>query len=179
MAYERFTDRARRTLVEAQQEAAAARQFIRGDHFLIALANADDGVAVSALREFGVDGDAARAAAVRLQPPGPPVSTDHALSSIGIDVEKVKQSVAASLGDVPVNVPNDERPAFAVDGKQILEQSLRESVRLESGFIGTEHLLLGLLATPKSVGLDVLRDLSVDLDALQTRVLEMMGARLV
>jgi ATP-dependent Clp protease ATP-binding subunit ClpA len=112
--FERFTDRARRSIVVAQQEARdLAHGFIRPEHLLLGLIDGD-GLAATALRQCGLDADAMRRRVADAVVPA---------------------GSARHLDKVP----------FSSDAKKALENSLREALRLGHNYIGTEHILLGLL----------------------------------
>ncbi len=113
--FERFTDRARRAVVRAEEEARRLHDTaVRPEHLLLALMEGD-GVAAKALRLAGVDADVVRSRVAEATPPEP----------------------AAGTG--PLKVP------FSPRAKKTLELSLREALRLGHNYIGTEHLLLGAL----------------------------------
>jgi ATP-dependent Clp protease ATP-binding subunit ClpA len=135
--FERFTDRARRVLVIAQEEARTLEHsFIRPEHLLLGLVRGE-GLASTALREAGV-----RYAVVR---------------------ERFVEAVAP----MP-NAGRLDKVPFSPQAKKTLELSLREALKLGHNYIGTEHLLLGLLRGAED------RD-AKDRDAKDNRVNELIG----
>jgi ATP-dependent Clp protease ATP-binding subunit ClpA len=135
--FERFTDRARRVLVVAQDEARdLGHPFIRPEHIGLGLLQSD-GAAARALGDLGVTYGATR---------------DRVLTAFPAGV--------ALAG---------ERLPFTPEAKKVLELSLREALRLGHNYIGTEHLLLGLLRNDESVGLTLFQ---ADLEILRARAVQ-------
>jgi ATP-dependent Clp protease ATP-binding subunit ClpC len=131
--FERFTDRARRVLVLAQEEARLWRHtFIGTEHLLLGLALERDGVAARALASEGVTVEALRA--------------------------QVREIVGlGTLSPVPAG-----SPPFTPRAKRVLELSLREAIALKHSYIGTEHLLLGLVSEGEGAGCRALVGLGTD-----------------
>jgi ATP-dependent Clp protease ATP-binding subunit ClpA len=139
--FERFTDRARRVVVLAQEEARMlSHNHIGTAHLLLGLLNEQSGIAVQALEAAGVTLTAARAAVVEMLGPG----------------------AAAPSGPIP----------FTPRAKKILELSLREALEQGRTYIGTEHLLLGLIREGDGAGVQILERLGEPLPALRQRVQE-------
>jgi ATP-dependent Clp protease ATP-binding subunit ClpC len=137
--FERFTDRARRLVVLAQEEARRlGHNYIGTEHLLLAIVIQDDSVAARVLASFGVSGETVR--------------TDV--------VARVHPGAGSPEGHVP----------FTPRAKKVLELSLREAMQLNHNFIGTEHILLGLLREGDGVGAQLLRSYGVDLTAARQRV---------
>ncbi len=142
--FERFTDRARRVVVLAQEEARDLdHDYIGTEHLLLGLCHEGAGVAVDALEALGVS-----LAAVREQ--------------VG---EIVGRGGHQRSGHIP----------FTPRAKKVLELSLRESQQLGHGYIGTEHLLLGLIREGQGVAARVLGNLGVDLGRARQQVIELLG----
>ncbi len=140
VVFERFTDRARRAVVLAQEEARLLNHnYIGTEHILLGLLRELDGVAAQALVSLGVSYDAARLKVTAMIAPG--------------DVEP--------SGHIP----------FTPRSKKVLELSLREAVSLGHNYIGTEHILLGLLREGDGVGAQVLVRMGASLEAVRARVL--------
>jgi ATP-dependent Clp protease ATP-binding subunit ClpA len=136
--FERFTDRARRTIVVAQDEARdLGHPFIRPEHLALGLTKSE-GLAGQALEEFGVTYAGARGRVLTAQPEG-----------------------EARTG---------ERLPFTPEAKKALEYSLREALRLKHSYIGTEHLLLGLLRLDERLAASVFH---LDGEKLRTRVVQL------
>jgi ATP-dependent Clp protease ATP-binding subunit ClpA len=149
--FERFTDKARTAVIAARAEAAERGDQIRPVYLLHALA-AGDGVAARALAGLGVDADAierrlGRAAPLRRPPGG---DDAEALASIGIDLDEIARRVEESFGPgaldrSPGPAQGTGRIAMTREAKQSVELAAREARALRHGYVGTEHLLLGLI----------------------------------
>ena len=142
--FERFTERARRVLTLAQEEARLLNHaFIGTEHILLGLVHQNDGVAGQALEESGVSLEAAR--------------------------QKVEEIVGMAATS-PVG-----SPPFTPRAKKVLELSLREALQLNHSYIGTEHLLLGLVREGEGVATQVLLSLGADPGRLRRRVVQLMA----
>lgn len=141
--FERFTDRARRVLVYAQQEASLLKHgFIGTEHLLLGLMDEGEGVAARALHRQGLTIEAIR--------------------------EKVDE-VVSSTSDFPSS------PPFTPRAKKVLELSLREALQLGHNYIGTEHMLLGLIRESEGAAARVLVNLGTDLARLRQDVIEILA----
>jgi ATP-dependent Clp protease ATP-binding subunit ClpA len=142
--FERFTDRARRVVVLAQEEARLLNHdYVGTEHLLLGLAHEGQGVAAKALELLGI-----RLEAVRAQ------------------VEEViGQGQRAPSGHVP----------FTPRAKKVLELSLREAQQLRHNYIGTEHLLLGLVREGHGVAAQVLVKLGADLSRVRQQVIQLLS----
>ena len=142
--FERFTDRARRVMVLAQEEARLlGHDFIGTEHLLLGLVHEGDGVAAKAL-----------------------TSLDFTLDSLRTAVE---QEVPPSREFTPSG-----SPPFTPVAKKALELSLREALLLGHNYIGTEHMLLGILRSDESVGLRVLEQLGTDRALVRQTVISLL-----
>ena len=142
--FERFTDRARRVLVLAQEQARVLNHnFIGTEHLLMGLILEGEGVAATALESLGITFDAVR--------------------------EKVEETIG------PAGSSTTNAPAFTRRSKEVLELSLRESLELGHNYIGTEHLLLGLLRKGEGVAVQVLVTLGVDLSRVREQVIGVLS----
>jgi Clp amino terminal domain, pathogenicity island component len=142
--FERFTDRARRVLVLAQEEARLLNHsFIGTEHLLLGLIREEDGVAATALSEMGVTLEAVRA--------------------------RVKEAIGQTSRPAMTG-----SPPFTPRAKKVLELSLRQALQLGHSYIGTEHILLGLIQEGEGVAIQVLIDLRVNLLKLQEQVVRLM-----
>ncbi|MFC0539976.1 Clp protease N-terminal domain-containing protein [Kutzneria chonburiensis] len=190
--FEKFTDPAKRVLVLAQDEAMAqGHDYIGTEHVLVGLADMPGTIAGSVLRDSGVTVKALRAeiadvlVASGVQPVGAQGATE-ALAAIGIDVEEIRRRADETFGPGKFHFP---RPPFTPRAKKALEHTLRQMAELHSDTIGPEHLLLGILAEAErpdedrdggsgaaveGVGVKVLRNLGIDVDALRPAVLARM-----
>jgi hypothetical protein len=142
--FERFTDRARRVLVLAQEEARLLNHgFIGTEHILLGLIHEGDGVAAKALEELDISLEDVRA--------------------------RVEELIGPS-GSVP-----DGSPPFTPRAKKVLELSLREALQLGHNYIGTEHILLGLVREGEGVAAQVLVSLGADLAGVRQQVVQMLS----
>src|SRR5450755_3676260 len=130
--FERFTDRARRVLVLAQEEARLLNHsFIGTEHILLGLIQEGEGVAATTLKSLGISLEGAR--------------------------ERVERTIGVLGG------PPSGSPPFTPRAKKVLELSLREALQLGHSYIGTEHILLGLVREGEGVAAQVLVSLGADL----------------
>jgi ATP-dependent Clp protease ATP-binding subunit ClpC len=144
--FERFTDRARRVLVLAQEEARDLNHaFIGTEHILLGLIREGEGVAAKALDALGVTFDAVR--------------------------EKVEETIGANTN------PSPGSPPFTPRAKKVLELSLREALQLGHSYIGTEHMLLGLVREGDGVAAQVLNEMGADMSRVRTQVIQMMSGQ--
>jgi ATP-dependent Clp protease ATP-binding subunit ClpC len=144
--FERFTDRARRVIVLAQEEAGALdHNYIGTEHILLGLIREGDGVAAKALEALGVG-----LAAMRQQ---------------------VEEIVGRGQGPRSGHIP------FTPRAKKVLELSLREAVRLGHNYIGTEHILLGLIREGDGVAVRILTGCGVRLDQAREQVIQELAGR--
>ncbi len=176
--FERFTGPARESVKQAQDEARQLRHPCIGtEHLLLGVASVD-GPAAQALVARGLDAGTLRSRVKVLTDDG---LDPEALASLGIDLERVREATEAHLGPgaldkrrppvKPGHLPLSRR------AKKALELALRESVRLDSGSIGTGHLLLGLIREGEGLAYQVLSESRVDLDALRADVTTLIAVR--
>jgi ATP-dependent Clp protease ATP-binding subunit ClpC len=143
--FERFTDRARRVVVDAQEEARTLNHnHIGTEHILLGLVHEGNGVAVKALE------------------------------SLGISLEAVRQQVEEIIGHGQ-HTPSGHIP-FTPRAKKVLELSLRESRQLGHNYIGTEHILLGLISEEDGVAAQVLSSLGAEHDRVQRQATRLLDA---
>lgn len=142
--FERFTDRARRVVVLAQDEARSLNHnYIGTEHLLLGLITEGEGVAAKALESLDINKDAVRTAVIDI---------------IGEGEKPVE-------GHIP----------FTPRAKRVFELSLREALQLGHNYIGTEHLLLGLLKEGEGVASQVLIKLGADLGKVRQTVIELLS----
>jgi ATP-dependent Clp protease ATP-binding subunit ClpA len=186
--FERFTDKARAVVILAQAKAAERGDQIRPVYMLHALASAQ-GVAARVLADLGVDADAVERQLDRTAPLGNPLEAEatsgdaEALATIGIDLDEIKRKVEESfgpgaLGRVPLahQGPLSWTGRMTRESKQSLGLALKEARGLRHNYIGTEHLLLGLLRMAErnhrgDFTPDTLRELGIDPAQVRQRVL--------
>ena len=183
--FERFTDRARRVLVLAQEEARLlGHNYVGTEHLLLGLAREADGVGAAVLRRLGFDADEARAEARRVVGEGAaglePGDAD-VLRSIGIDLDEVRRQAEEAFGPGALErarwrrrcrTPIGPGLAFTPRAKKCLELALREALKLKHGYIGTEHVLLGLLREGEGLAAMLLCRQGVDLEVARAAVLD-------
>ncbi|PLS76734.1 MAG: NDP-hexose 4-ketoreductase [Actinobacteria bacterium] len=142
--FERFTDRARRVLVLAQEEARLLNHnFIGTEHILLGLIHEGEGVAAKALE------------------------------ALGISLEAVREKVEETIG--PAGSSTTGSPPFTPRAKKVLELSLREALQLGHNYIGTEHMLLGLVREGEGVAAQVLQTLGADLSRVRQQVITLLS----
>ena len=142
--FERFTDRARRVVVLAQEEARLLNHsYIGTEHILLGLIHEGEGVAAKALESLSITLDSVRA-----------------------QVEEIiGQGGSSPSGHIP----------FTPRAKKVLELSLREALQLGHNYIGTEHILLGLLREGEGVATQVLVKLGADLGKVRQQVIQLLS----
>ena len=142
--FERFTDRARRVVVLAQEEARMLNHnYIGTEHILLGLIHEGEGVAAKALE------------------------------SLNISLEAVRQQVEEIIGQGQA-APTGHIP-FTPRAKKVLELSLREALQLGHNYIGTEHILLGLIREGEGVAAQVLQKLGADLNRVRQTVIQLLS----
>jgi ATP-dependent Clp protease ATP-binding subunit ClpA len=167
--FERFTRNAR-TVVLGGHEAArrAGATEVLPAHLFAALVEADGILAVHVLEDLGVSRTDLRQVVRDLtgqRQSGLSAEDAEALRVLGIDLDEVIRRIDHDLGGIPdAAETRHTRPRFSKAAKKVLELSLREAIRLGDGFIGTEHVLLGLIRAGDPVVLRTLAafDLSPD-----------------
>src|SRR6266496_1072630 len=143
--YERFTDRARKVMQLANQEAQRFNhEYIGTEHILLGLVKEGSGVAANVLKNLDVD-----------------------LRKIRLEVEKLVQSGPdmVTMGRLP-HTPR---------AKKVIEYSIEEARNLNHNYVGTEHLLLGLLREQEGVAAQVLMNLGLKLEDVREEVLNLLG----
>jgi len=142
--FERFTEKAIKVIMLAQEEARRlGHNFVGTEQILLGLIGEGTGVAAKVLKSLGVN-----------------------LKDSRIEVEKI---IGRGSGFVAVEIP------FTPRAKRVLELSLEEARQLGHNYIGTEHLLLGLIREGEGVAARVLENLSIDLTKVRTQVIRMLG----
>jgi ATP-dependent Clp protease ATP-binding subunit ClpC len=143
--FERFTDRARRVIVSAQEETRNLSQdHVAPEHILLGLERAGSGVAAKALE------------------------------SLGISLETIRERVEGAVGGGDQTSPSGHIP-FTEQAKDLLKHSLRESLDLGHDYVGTEHILLAVFSQRESVAARVLTDLGADHDRVRAEVTRLLA----
>ena len=142
--FEKFTDKARRVVVLAQEEAKLLNHnYIGTEHILLGLIHEGEGVAAKALE------------------------------ALGINLEQVREQVQEIIGQ-GAQAPSGHIP-FTPRAKKVLELSLREALQLGHSYIGTEHLLLGLIREGEGVAAQVLTKLGADTNKVRQQVIQLLS----
>ncbi len=142
--FERFTERARKVVVKAQDEARFLKQnYIGTEHILLGLINEKEGMAARVFYELNVSFDDIRSAVK----------------------EVVNEGTSESYEHIP----------FTPRAKKVLELSLREALQMGHNYIGTEHILLGLLKEGEGVAARVLNSMGITLDIVKEKVKELLS----
>ncbi len=173
--FERFTEKARSVVELARVEAdRAGVNYIGTEHLLAAMLAKGDGKAYEALTAAGITVERVRADAARLTGQATLGAEDAAaLKTIGIDLEAVIQHVEQSFGPGALNAPTTGKKKpfgmtrFTKRAKKVMELSLREAIRLKHNYIGTEHLLLGLIREGEGLGPKILIGAGISLPVLR------------
>lgn len=141
--FNRFTDRARKVLILAQQEAARyGHGYIGTEHLLLGLLREGEGVAAKAL------------------------------ASLGLDIESVRTHVESILG---TGQEQASEIGYTPRAKKVIELAMEEALRLGHNYVGTEHILLGLIREGEGIAAQVLTGMGVDINLMRQRVIEMLG----
>jgi ATP-dependent Clp protease ATP-binding subunit ClpA len=177
--FERFTVQAREGVVRAQAEARLLRHhYIGTEHILLGLAHDDESVAAAVLSRIGADLAWLRERVRAIVGEGVPGAFDpddaEALRSIGIDLDEVRRRMEERFGPGALDRPRRRRSGwwrrkwcepgtsghipFTPRAKKALELSLREALRLGHSYIGTEHVLLGLIREGEGIAASLLRE---------------------
>ncbi|MCA8950937.1 MAG: NDP-hexose 4-ketoreductase, partial [Planctomycetes bacterium] len=144
--FDRFTDRAKKVMSFARQEAMKFNhEYIGTEHILLGLVQEGSGVAANVLKNMTVD------------------------------LEKIRHEVEKIVKTGPSMVTMGQLP-FTPRAKKVLELSMEEASQLSHNYIGTEHLLLGLIRENEGIAAQVLMNLGVKLEEVREEVLEFLGA---
>ena len=143
--FERFTERARRVIILAREEAGRFRHdFVGTEHILLGLIRDGEGIATAVLQR------------------------------LGLRLETVKSEVERALAGFPKTLTFGEVP-FTPQAKRVLELSIEEARQLGHNYIGTEHLLLGLMKEGQSIAAKILESLGARLDEVRQETLALLG----
>jgi ATP-dependent Clp protease ATP-binding subunit ClpA len=146
--YERFTDRARKVMQLANQEAQRFNhEYIGTEHILLGLVKEGSGVAANVLKNLDID-----------------------LRKIRLEVEKIVQHGPGGEQVVMGRLPHTPR------AKKVIDYSVEEARNLNHNYVGTEHLLLGLLREQEGVAAQILMNLGLKLEDVREEVLNLLGA---
>jgi ATP-dependent Clp protease ATP-binding subunit ClpA len=193
--FEHFTERAQGTVVFAQEEARGLHHLHIGtEHLLLGLLRDTTSVGHQALDRLGVRLDDVRSEVVRVVGEGHPISIDHedaeALRVIGIDLDEVRRRVEESFGEGALEGipsarqrrrrrracgPSLDSIPFTPRAKKALELALREAKSLRHDYIGTEHILLGLVREREGLAAGMLAERDISDKRVRTVVTELLS----
>lgn len=190
--FERFTKDARQVVIDARdQSRRLGHRYVGTEHLLLALLHAESATA-TLLKQAGLTGDGVQAAIERLvaQPQILSEADAEALRHIGIDIDAVRAKLEETFGPgaLEPEVPPTRYGLFGrkVSGgpftprsKKVLELALREAIRLKHNWIGTEHILLGLIREGEGLAAKIMADANIDFNALRRSTEEATSHRQV
>jgi ATP-dependent Clp protease ATP-binding subunit ClpA len=192
--FEHFTERAQEAVVSAQQEANGFHHhYIGTEHLLLGVLHDRSSVGFQALDRLGVRFDDVRSEVLRTVGKGPAVTLDdedaEALRLIGIDLDEVRRRVEEAFGEGALERITSARRRgrkkacgsvagripFTPRAKKVLELALREAKALQHDYIGTEHILLGLIRERDGLAAGILADRDVSDQRVRTVVAEVLS----
>ena len=143
--WERFTERAKRVVSAAREEATRLNsEYVRTEHILLGLCREPEGIAARALENLGVD-----------------------IEALAAEIEQQCQRGTASV--------SGDEIAFTPRAKKVLELAVEEARRFNHSYIGTEHILLGLIKEGEGIAAKVLQDMKIDLGRVQAEIIRLLG----
>jgi ATP-dependent Clp protease ATP-binding subunit ClpC len=165
MMFIRFTDRSRRCVEAAFEEARMLGHDSVGDEdLLLGILSADEGVAAEALSSLGVTLEDVREESEEM--------LSDALSSIGISLEEIRREAGDAF---EMRIPADRRLPLSPRAKKVLVQARKEMRRLGDNYLGTEHVLLGILRIQDGTAIRILASMGVSPETLEDRLFELRG----
>jgi ATP-dependent Clp protease ATP-binding subunit ClpC len=163
--FTRFTDRSRRPVEAAFEEARMLGHDSLGDEdLLLGILRADEGMAAEALSSLGVTLEDARDESERM--------LSDALSSIGISLEDIRREAGDAFD---VSLPDDRKISYSPRAKNALVGARKEMRRLGDGHLGAEHVLLGILGNEDGTAVRMLNRMGVSPETLEERLFELRG----
>jgi ATP-dependent Clp protease ATP-binding subunit ClpA len=163
--FNRFAKETRKCVVAAVEEARMLGHNSVGDEdLLLGILRADDGVAAEALSSLGVTLEDARKESEGMH--------SDALAGIGISLEEVRSEAGYAF---EMRIPDYRKIPFSPRAKKVLERALREAVRLRDNYLGTEHVLLGILSNEDGTAVRMLDRMGVSPEMLEGRLFELRG----
>ena len=173
--FERFTERARRAVLTAQDESRTlGHRWIGTEHLLLGVAADRDSLAGQVLAEAGLELPALRDAVREAIGEGRR-NDAFALAAIGIDLDSVRRAVEAAFGKGALERTRAGCVPFTPRAKKSLELALREAKAMRHDFVGSEHILLGL-AHSEGVARELLEARSLDYERLRALVVDALAA---
>ena len=161
----RFADRSRRSVRAAFEEARMLGYDALGDEdLLLGILRTDEGVGAEALASLGVTLEGVREGCEEM--------LSDALSSIGISLEDLRREAGDAF---EMRLPDDRRIPFSPRAKNALVGARKEMGRLGDNYLGTEHVLLGILRIQDGTALRILANMGVSPESLEDRLFELRG----
>lgn len=163
-----FTERVRKVLQQAREEAFSLHhQYVGTEHILLGLCDGG-GVAEHALTSLGATPDAVRAAVLQVVKPG---SAEHD------ETESVGGLIGAIVDSIGLKKPKVDLP-YTSRAKKVLELAMTEARELHHAYVGTEHLLMGLLREERGIGAQVLASLGLTVPSMRQEILRLLGTEM-
>jgi ATP-dependent Clp protease ATP-binding subunit ClpC len=163
--FNRFAREARTSVEAAVEEARLMGHDSIGDEdLLLGILSAGEGMAAEVLTSLGVTLQGAREESERM--------ASDALASVGISLEDIRTQAGDAF---EMRIPDSRRIPFSPRAKKVLELALREGARLSDRYLGTEHILLGILHSEDGTAVRMLGRLGVSPETLQDRLFELRG----
>ena len=167
MRFLRFSDKSRACVEAAFEEARMLGHDSLGDEdLLLGILRADEGIAAEALYSLGVTLEGAREESEEM--------LSDALSSIGISFEEVRQGAGDNF---ELSIPDDRKIPYSPRAKNALVGARKEMRRLGDKYLGTEHVLLGILGNEDGAAVRILARVGVSPEMLKARLFELRGGR--
>ena len=165
MMFLRFTDKSRRCVEAAFEEARMLGHDSVGDEdLLLGILRADEGTGAAVLSSLGVTLEAAREESEQM--------LSDALSSIGISLEEIRREAGDAF---EMRIPADRRLPLSPRAKNVLVGARKEMRRLGDNYLGTEHVLLGILSNTEGTALRILASMGVSPETLEDRLYQLRG----
>ena len=165
MIFTRFTDRSRMCVEAAFDEARMLGHDSLGDEdLLLGILRADEGIAAEALSSLGVTLEGAREESEEM--------LSGALSSIGISLEEVRREAGDAF---ELRIPDHRRIPISPSAKKALVEARKELRRIGDNYLGTEHVLLGILGNADGMAVRMLAGMGVSPEVLEERLFELRG----
>jgi len=163
--FNRFTDRSRRCVEAAFDEARSLGHDALGDEDLVlGILRADEGMAAEALSSLGVTLEGAREESEEM--------LAGALSSIGISLEEIRREAGDAF---EMRIPDERRIPYSPQAKKALVEARKAMRRLGDNYLGTEHILLGILSNEDGTAIRMLARMGVSPEVLEERLFESRG----
>ena len=165
MMFTRFTDRSRRCVEAAFDEARMLGHDSIGDEdLLLGILRTDEGIAAEALSSLGVTLEGAREESEEM--------LSYALSSIGISLEEVRREAGDAF---EMSIPEGRRIPFSPQAKKALVEARRGMRRMRDNYLGAEHILLGILGNADGMAVRMLAGMGISPETLEDRLFELRG----